>query len=152
VPALGFVVALLLAVVCCTVALVMLGLAAARVAGAPDVDTRAARSRLILHGAAVLALGGCFALVAEQVAPVAPIALMSGSAAWAVAAMVAGAVVAARAGRDDRREDGGGPEDDGGGGGGSPDDGPDPEPPWWPQFERDLLDWQTERESARSPR
>ena len=37
-------------------------------------------------------------------------------------------------------------DDPGGGGGGGSD--PEPEPPWWPQFERDLRAYEAEQRSA----
>jgi hypothetical protein len=64
--------------------------------------------------------------------------------------------VAAAVRRSGRPGAGPRPEDDGGGGGGSVRRGPEPphgpsdagEPPWWPQFERDLAAYAAGRQPA----
>ena len=139
------VIALLLTVACGAVALVLLGLAGARVVGAAGDDERAAGVRLILHGVAMLALAACVAAFGEHASAFARVTVAVGLGVWGVAAMVAGVALARRVRRSDPPE-----EDDGRGGGGGRDDEPDPEPPWWPEFERDLAVWQAERERAAS--
>jgi hypothetical protein len=144
VPGLAFFVPLL----CGVAALVQLGLAAARASGGADDDRRAAGQHLILHGAAVLALLGCLLALADRATLGARIAGVVLLGLWGPTAIVTGVVVTRRSGRPGRSEP---PEEDDGGGGGGRGDEPEPQPPWWPQFERDLAAWQ-DRERAAGPR
>ena len=140
-PAPGSVVAFLLIVVCGAVALATLGLAAARAAGRPDDDMRAAGGHLVRHGLAVLVMGVSLSVVAEHVTTVARVACALVFGLWGLGALVAGVVLRRRPGRSEPPDEDGGD----GGGGGRPEPDPPP-PPWWPEFERDLAAWQAERE------
>jgi hypothetical protein len=51
--------------------------------------------------------------------------------------------------RDAKRDPGPDPDEDGGGGGGGPDG--DDEPPWWPDFERDLTAYLASDRASGSP-
>ncbi len=150
-PPVATVLALLLAFAAGTGALVSLGLAAARLAGGPGHDVGEAGRGLVVHGAAVLVLAASLTPFADHVTPIGRVITAAVLVLWAGAAMFAGAALAGRAAEAEaRRGDDG--DDDGGGGGTGRDDDPDPEPPWWPQFERDLAAWRSEREHVGGPR
>jgi hypothetical protein len=145
VPALASVLAFPLAVVCGVAAVATLGLAAARVAGGPDDDMRAAGRGLVRHGAVVIVLLACVMVASAHVATVARVMCALVFATWGAGAILGGVVLSRRPGRSEPPE-----EEEGGGGGGSGDE-PEPPPPWWPQFERDLAAWQRERERVPTP-
>ncbi len=141
VPPLASLVAFPLAIACALAALATLGLAAARMAGGPDDDMRAAGRGLVRHGAVVLVLLGCVMAATDHVTTVARLGYLLVFATWGAGAIVGGVVLSRRPGRSEPPE-----EDEGGGGGGGRDEPDPPPPPWWPEFERDLAAWQRGRE------
>lgn len=141
-PASPSVIVAFLTVACGVAALALLGFIAAAVAGGPDHDERAAGRWLVLHGAAVIAIAVGVAAIGHHVAPIARAASVAGLGVLGLAAIGVGVVVTRRVTPPEPPE--GGQDGDGGGGSG-PDDDPGPQPPWWPQFERDLAAWQAGR-------
>jgi hypothetical protein len=103
VPALASVLAFPLAIVCGVAAVATLGLAAARVAGGPDDDMRAAGRGLVRHGAVVIVLLGCVMVVSEHVATVARVVCALVFATWGAGAILGGIVLSRRPGRSSPR-------------------------------------------------
>ncbi len=104
VPPLASLVAFPLAIACALAALATLGLAAARMAGGPDDDMRAAGRGLVRHGAVVFVLLGSVMAATDHVATVARLGYLLVFATWGAGAIVGGVVLSRRPGaRSPRR-------------------------------------------------